>query len=103
MPTNNESASTIEVVTVHRKVDEAELAAAALLARYSGRTLEAYRHDLRSFLEWAAPVDPSPYRTVPTPHGTPKSGWGAGPESFCLEVLRVVISGPRMQLLGRPA
>ena len=103
MPTNNQSASTIEVVTVHRKVDEAELAAAALLARYSGRTLEAYRHDLRSFFEWAAPVDPSPYRTVPTPNGTPKSGWGAGPASFCLEVLRVVIGGSRMQLLGRPA
>lgn len=29
--------------------DEAELAAVAFLARYSGRTLEAYRHDLRSF------------------------------------------------------
>ena len=29
--------------------DEAQLAAAAFLARYSGRTLEAYRHDLRGF------------------------------------------------------
>ncbi|MDQ6613437.1 MAG: site-specific integrase [Actinomycetota bacterium] len=27
--------------------DEAQLAAAAFLARYSGRTLDAYRHDLR--------------------------------------------------------
>jgi len=34
--------------------DEAELAAVAFLARYSGRTLEAYRHDLRSFFTWAA-------------------------------------------------
>jgi integrase/recombinase XerD len=33
--------------------DEAQLAAAAFLARYSGRTLEAYRQDLRSFFQWA--------------------------------------------------
>ena len=36
-------------VLVVRDIDEAELAAVAFLARYSGRTLEAYRHDLRSF------------------------------------------------------
>jgi integrase/recombinase XerD len=35
-------------------VDEAELAAAAFLARYQGRTLEAYRYDLRAFFQWAA-------------------------------------------------
>jgi integrase/recombinase XerD len=34
--------------------DEAELAAAAFLARYQGRTLDAYRHDLRAFFQWAA-------------------------------------------------
>jgi site-specific recombinase XerD len=32
--------------------DEADLAAVAFLARYSGRTLEAYRHDLRGFFQW---------------------------------------------------
>ena len=37
-------------------LDEAELAAAAFLARYSGRTLDAYRHDLRSFFQWAEDV-----------------------------------------------
>jgi integrase/recombinase XerD len=37
-------------------IDEAELAAAAFLARYSGRTLAAYRHDLRTFFQWAAIV-----------------------------------------------
>lgn len=31
----------------------AELAAAAFLARYQGRTLEAYRHDLRGYFQWA--------------------------------------------------
>ena len=36
--------------------DEAQLAAAAFLARYSGRTLDAYRHDLRGFFEWSADV-----------------------------------------------
>ena len=36
--------------------DEAELAAAAFLARYNGRTLDAYRHDLRTFFEWAVDV-----------------------------------------------
>src|SRR3954453_1599214 len=37
-------------------VDEAQLAAAAFLARYSGRTLDAYRHDLRGFFQWSADV-----------------------------------------------
>ena len=32
---------------------EAQVAAAAFLARYSGRTLDAYRFDLRSFFQWA--------------------------------------------------
>lgn len=35
-------------------VDEAELATAAFLARYQGRTLDAYRYDLRAFFQWAA-------------------------------------------------
>jgi site-specific recombinase XerD len=33
--------------------DEAELAAASFLARYSRRTLDAYRHDLRGLFQWA--------------------------------------------------
>ena len=36
--------------------NEAELAAAAFLARYSGRTLESYRFDLRVFFQWAEDV-----------------------------------------------
>ena len=35
-------------------VDEAELAAAAFLARYQGRTLDAYRYDLRVSFQWAS-------------------------------------------------
>jgi site-specific recombinase XerD len=38
-------------------VDEAHVAAAAFLARYSGRTLDAYRHDLRTFFQWAEHAD----------------------------------------------
>jgi site-specific recombinase XerD len=46
--------TTIELPDNEFIVDDAQLAAAAFLARYSGRTLEAYRHDLRGFFQWAA-------------------------------------------------
>lgn len=46
----------LDQVLVTRKVDEAELAAVAFLARYSGRTLEAYRQDLRFFFTWTGSV-----------------------------------------------
>jgi hypothetical protein len=36
-----------------RSFDEEQMAAASVLARYNGRTLDAYRHDLRGFFEWA--------------------------------------------------
>src|SRR5437764_7632933 len=36
--------------------DEAHVAAAAFLARSSGRTLDAYRHDLRTFFQWSGDV-----------------------------------------------
>ena len=44
----------IEDAGKDRVFDEAQLAAAAFLARYSAPTLDAYRHDLRSFFNWAA-------------------------------------------------
>ena len=44
-----------QVLVVH-EVDEAELAAVAFLARYNGRTLEAYRQDLRYFFAWTTSV-----------------------------------------------
>ncbi|MGH9108739.1 MAG: tyrosine-type recombinase/integrase [Acidimicrobiales bacterium] len=34
----------------------ADIAAAAFLTRYSARTLEAYRYDLRSYFQWATDV-----------------------------------------------
>ncbi len=37
-------------------IEEAQVAAAAFLAGYNGRTLDAYRCDLRTFLQWAVDV-----------------------------------------------
>ena len=47
------AATTLRAPGVEFEVDEAQLAAVSFLARYSGRTLEAYRHDLRGFFQWA--------------------------------------------------
>ena len=49
-------ASTIQLPEPEISADESQLAAAAFLARYSGRTLDAYRHDLRGFFQWAADI-----------------------------------------------
>lgn len=35
-------------------IDDARRAALAFLARYSGRPLDAYRHDVRGFFQWAS-------------------------------------------------
>jgi site-specific recombinase XerD len=48
-------------------VDDAQLAAAAFLARYSGRTLDAYRHDLRGYFQWA-PDNQVPVLEATRPH-----------------------------------
>ena len=54
MTTIETSARTIQLPEEELIVDEAQLAAVAFLARYSGRTLDAYRHDLRGFFQWTA-------------------------------------------------
>ncbi|MEZ5378276.1 MAG: tyrosine-type recombinase/integrase [Acidimicrobiales bacterium] len=38
-------------------IDEAHVAAASFLARYNGRTLDAYRFDLRNYFQWASDND----------------------------------------------
>jgi integrase/recombinase XerD len=53
MTTIESAATTIRAPGVEFEVDEARLAAVSFLARYSGRRLEAYRHDLRGFFQWA--------------------------------------------------
>ena len=47
---------TVDSVELTDSFDEADLAAAAFLARYSGRTLDAYRNDLRTYFQWATDV-----------------------------------------------
>lgn len=54
MPTPLTSSTTICADDSPWSPEEAQIAAAAFLARYSGRTLEAYRHDLRYYFQWAA-------------------------------------------------
>ena len=51
------TATTVASYAFGADTDEAEAAAAGFLARYSGRTLEAYRHDLQTFFQWAAEKD----------------------------------------------
>jgi integrase/recombinase XerD len=53
MTTIESAATTIRMSRDEYEVEEAQLAAISFLARYSGRTLEAYRHDLRGFFQWA--------------------------------------------------
>lgn len=48
------TSTAIEPYAPELLADEAQLAAAAFLARYSGRTLDAYRHDLRGFFQGTA-------------------------------------------------
>ncbi len=52
--------------------DEAQVAAAAFLARYNERTLDAYRYDLRTFFQWAAAMRAWPFwvPSVPTSSST---------------------------------
>src|SRR5947207_14012156 len=54
MTTIELTCATIQHREPDHPIDDAELAAAAFLARYSGRTVEAYRHDLRGFFQWAS-------------------------------------------------
>jgi site-specific recombinase XerD len=54
MTTVNPMSTAVQRFELEFEVDEAHLAAVSFLARYSGRTLEAYRHDLRHYFQWAA-------------------------------------------------
>ena len=58
----------VEAFEEQTRLDQAQLAAAAYLARYNNRTLDAYRHDLRTFFQWAADIGPGGTRSDPGPH-----------------------------------
>ncbi len=53
MTTIQSTTTTIQPPEPDYLIDEAQLAAAAISARYGGRTLDAYRHDLRGYFQWA--------------------------------------------------
>src|SRR5918996_1770796 len=79
MTTIESAVTTIRAPGGEYEVDEAQLAAVSFLARYSGRTLEAYRHDLRGFFQWATDhgvavmeASPRPHRVVPRLDGGPR-------------------------------
>ena len=66
MTTIDTTTTTVEPPSDDFVIDDAQLAAAAFLARYSGRTLDAYRHDLRMYRLGSGTV---PYGTHPDlPH-----------------------------------
>jgi integrase/recombinase XerD len=54
MTTLEATTTAMELPEREARFDEAQLAAVAFLTRYSGRTLDAYRHDLRMFFQWGA-------------------------------------------------
>ena len=56
MTTIYSTATSLQRLDAEGAFDEARVAAAAFLARYSGRTLDAYRHDLCGFFRWSADV-----------------------------------------------
>jgi integrase/recombinase XerD len=53
MTTIETAATTLRLPETDLVIDEAQLAAVAFLARCSGRTLDAYRDDLRGFFQWS--------------------------------------------------
>jgi site-specific recombinase XerD len=57
MPTIESTGQVLDQPGAPFTLDEDHLAAVAFLARYRGRTLEAYRHDLRALFQWAADHD----------------------------------------------
>ncbi len=59
--------------------DEPQLAAAAFLARYGGRTLDAYHHDLRGYFQWASDVGLDVLdATRPHIESSTAAGWRSG-------------------------
>ena len=57
MSVRDSDSKTLATIIEDPGFDEAQVAAAAFLARYNGRTLDAYRYDLRTFFQWAADAD----------------------------------------------
>src|ERR1700691_987942 len=56
MTTLNPATTMLVSMSEGTPFNQAQMAAAAFLARYSGRTLETYRYDLRTFFQWCADI-----------------------------------------------
>ena len=56
MTTLNMTTAVLVSTDEEKLFDQAQTAAGAFLARYSGRTLETYRYDVRTFFQWCADV-----------------------------------------------
>ena len=78
--------TTVERPGVGFKVDDARPAAVSFLARYSGRTLEAYRHDLRGYYQWASNNDVDVLKAT-RPHIELFRAWMYGRPHAALAVL----------------
>ena len=80
MPKIDSTTRTIQAPDSEYVIGRAHVAAAALLARYRGRTLHAYRNDLLGYFQWAADANvavleaPSAHRAVPHLSRTPRPG-----------------------------
>jgi len=74
MSTITVTSTALQVLEPDFVPDEGEVAAAAFLARYSGRTLDAYRHDLRGYFAWAADAG-LPVLAATRPHIELYRGW----------------------------
>jgi hypothetical protein len=74
MPSIDTATTIIDRPSPDYAVDPAHLAAAAFLARYSGRTLDAYRQDLRGYFNWAVSVG-LPALEATRPHIELYRGW----------------------------
>jgi hypothetical protein len=69
MSTITVTTTTVEPCQDAQTPAEAELAAVAFLARFSGRTLDAYRHDLRNLFQCATDHGLPVLETAPGPSG----------------------------------
>lgn len=56
-------------------IDDAQIAAAAFLARYSGRTFDAHRHDILGFFQWTTDNQVSVLAAMRPNIELARSGW----------------------------
>jgi hypothetical protein len=78
MITIDTTTATVEPPRDDFVIHDAQLAAVAFLARYSGRTLDACRHDLRGFFQWAPTRSSLCWRPRGRTSSCSEAGWRSG-------------------------